>query len=169
VVPVHLAGHDQAGRRLVAPAELLPPGGRRASLLAHAYRSQLIGLSTRTFTGWLEVSPGGAVYAPHTSRGFVAPPRKNLLLVLNGLLASLAYALSRVVPIHAHRYGTQKAVITRRVASLGNQSLRGMGRYPDKSRMVNATRPSRCGRREIGKVDDDVQTAVTCRSDGQIA
>ncbi len=38
------------------------------------------------------------------------------------------------------------AVITQRVASLGNQSLRGMGRYPDKSRMVNATRPSRCGR-----------------------
>jgi hypothetical protein len=50
------------------------------------------GLSTRTFTGWLEVSPGGAVSAPHTSRGFVAPPRKNLLLVSNGLLASLAYA-----------------------------------------------------------------------------
>jgi hypothetical protein len=32
----------------------------------HAYRAQLVGLSTRTFTGWLEVSPGGdAVYAPH--------------------------------------------------------------------------------------------------------
>jgi hypothetical protein len=29
----------------------------------------------------------GAVYAPHTSKGFVAPPNKNLLLVLNGLLA----------------------------------------------------------------------------------
>ena len=50
------------------------------------------GLSTRTFTGWLEVSPDGAVSAPHTSRDFVAPPRKNLLLVSNGLLASLAYA-----------------------------------------------------------------------------
>jgi hypothetical protein len=27
------------------------------------------------------------VYAPHTSKGFVAPPNKNTLLVLNGLLA----------------------------------------------------------------------------------
>jgi hypothetical protein len=27
------------------------------------------------------------VYAPHTSKGFVAPPSKNLLLTLNGLLA----------------------------------------------------------------------------------
>ena len=27
------------------------------------------------------------MYAPHTSKGFVAPPGKNTLLVLNGLLA----------------------------------------------------------------------------------
>jgi len=88
VVPVDLAGHDGAGLRLVAAAGLLPPGGRRAGLLAHAYRPQLIGLSTRVFTGWLEVSAeGDAVYAPHTSKGFIAPPRKNLLLISNGLLA----------------------------------------------------------------------------------
>jgi hypothetical protein len=88
VVPVALAGHDGTGLRLVATRGLLPPGGRRAGLLAHAYRAQLTGLATRTFTGWLEVSPGGAaIYAPHTSKGFVAPPRKNLLLVSNGLLA----------------------------------------------------------------------------------
>jgi hypothetical protein len=88
VVPVELAGHDGAGLRLVAARGLLPPGGRRAGLLAHAYRPQLVGLSTRIFTGWLEVSADGrAVYAPHTSKGFVAPPRKNLLLVSNGLLA----------------------------------------------------------------------------------
>jgi hypothetical protein len=86
-VPVALAGHDEAGLRLVAPRGLLPPGGRRAGLLAHAYRPQLVGLSTRIFTGWLEVADGRAVYAPHTSKGFVAPPNKNLLLVSNGLLA----------------------------------------------------------------------------------
>jgi hypothetical protein len=64
------------------------PGGRWAGLLAHACRPKLIGLSTRTFTGWLEVAPdGGAVYAPHTSKGFTAPPRKNLLLETNGLFA----------------------------------------------------------------------------------
>jgi hypothetical protein len=88
VVPVQIAGHDEAGLRLVVPAGLLPPGGRRAGLLAHAYRPQLVGLSTRTFTGWLEVAADGtAVYAPHTSSGFVAPPRKTLLLVSNGLFA----------------------------------------------------------------------------------
>ncbi len=88
VVPVTLAGHDQAGLRLVAADGLLPPGGRRAGLLAHAYRPQLVGLSTRTFTGWLEVAGDGtALYAPQTSKGFVAPPRKKLLLVSNGLFA----------------------------------------------------------------------------------
>ena len=90
VVPVELGGHDNTGLRLVAATGLLPPGGRRAGLLAHAYRPQFVGLSTRTFTGWLEVTPDGtATYAPHTSRGFVAPPRKNLLLISNGLFAKL--------------------------------------------------------------------------------
>jgi hypothetical protein len=87
VVPVQLAGHDAAGLRLAVAPGLLPDGGRRAGLLAHSYRPQLVGLSTRALTGWLEVSGGEAVYAPHTSRGFRAPPRKNLLLVSNGLLA----------------------------------------------------------------------------------
>ena len=58
VVPVQIAGNDAAGLRLVAAAGLLPPGGRRAGLLAHAYRPQLVGLSTRIFTGWLEVRRG---------------------------------------------------------------------------------------------------------------
>jgi len=88
VVPYHLAGHDDGGLHLVAAPHLLPPGGRRAGLLAHAYRPQLVGLRTRTSTGWLDVSDGGAaVYAPHTSKGFAAPPQKTLLLVGNGLLA----------------------------------------------------------------------------------
>jgi hypothetical protein len=73
---------------LVASARVLPPGARRAGLLAHAYRPQLVGLSTRSFTGWLEVGDdGSAVYAPHTTKGFLAPPQKSLLLVSNGLFA----------------------------------------------------------------------------------
>ena len=87
VVPIQIAGHDQRGLRLVVPPGLLPPGGRRAGVLAHAYRAQLIGLTSRVFTGWLEAGDEGAVYAPHTYKGFVAPPRKNLLLVSNGLMA----------------------------------------------------------------------------------
>src|SRR5204863_4131620 len=84
VVPIEPAGHDERGLLLVDPGGLLPAGGRRAGVLAHAYRPQLVGLSTRVFTGWLEVADDGtAVYAPHTSKGFVAPPRKKLLLVTN--------------------------------------------------------------------------------------
>ena len=67
---------------------MLPAGGRRAGVLAHAYRPQLVGLSTQVLTGWLEVGDDGqARYSPHTSKGFTAPPAKTLLLVTNGLLA----------------------------------------------------------------------------------
>jgi hypothetical protein len=86
-VPVQLAGHGPQGLRLVVPAGLLPPGGRRAGLLAHAYRPHLVGLRTCVFTGWLEATGDGVTYAPHTSKGFTAPPNKSLLLVSNGLLA----------------------------------------------------------------------------------
>jgi hypothetical protein len=95
-VPVEPAGQDGRGIRLVDPGGLLPAGGRRAGLLAHAYRPQLVGLATRVLTGWLEVADDGtAVYAPHTSKGFVAPPRKNLLLVTNGLMAKYGLRQAR--------------------------------------------------------------------------
>ncbi len=99
IAPIELAGHDGRGIHLVDERRLLPAGGRRAGLLAHAYRPQLVGLSTRVFTGWLDVSDDGfACYAPHTEKGFTAPPRRNLLLVSNGLLAK--YGLW-----HARRHG----------------------------------------------------------------
>jgi hypothetical protein len=111
VVAAEVAGHDAAGLHLVAAPGLLPEGGRRAGLLAHAYRSQLIGLSTRTFTGWLEVSGDGrAVYAPHTSKGFVAPPNKNLLLVINGVMSKwkLAQARRRGVSASLERLAAER-------------------------------------------------------------
>ena len=96
VVPVALAGHDTEGLRLVTPPGLLPPGSRRAGLLGHSYRPKMVGLATRILTGWLTVADdGAAVYAPHTSRGFMAPPRKNLLLVSNGLMAKAGHWQSR--------------------------------------------------------------------------
>jgi hypothetical protein len=88
VAPVQPAGCGPDGLRLVAPRGVLPPGGRRAGLLAHSFRPQLVGLTVRMLTGWLDVDDDGtAVYAPHTARGFTAPPNKRLLLVSNGLLA----------------------------------------------------------------------------------
>lgn len=68
----------------------LPPGGRRAGLLAHHYRSRLIGLKARQHTGWIELQdgdPAHARYAPHTESGFVAPANKTLLLLANGFMA----------------------------------------------------------------------------------
>jgi hypothetical protein len=75
---------------------LLPLGGRRAGLLAHAYRPHLVGLATRVLTGWLEVDGNGhGVYSPHTSKGFVAPPRKQVLLVVNGVMAKVGLRKAR--------------------------------------------------------------------------
>ncbi len=95
-VPVRVTGHSPAGLNLAAASGLLPPGDRRAGLLAHSYRPHLIGLSTRTGTGWLHLEEDGrAVYAPHTSKGFLAPPAKNLLLVSNGLMAKYGMRRAR--------------------------------------------------------------------------
>ncbi|MGZ4249933.1 MAG: hypothetical protein ACXVUE_16700 [Solirubrobacteraceae bacterium] len=87
VVPVELGADDENGLA-VKCATPLPPGGRRAGLLGHSYGPQLIGLTTRQYTGWLEVRDDGrAHYAPHTETGYKAPPNKTLLLLINGALA----------------------------------------------------------------------------------
>ncbi len=86
IVPVEIGGGGPEGIRL-SSTRLLPPGGRRAGLLAHSFRPKLIGLAARQHTGWLTVDEDGALYAPHTESGFRAPPNKTLLLFFNGLLA----------------------------------------------------------------------------------
>ena len=86
VVPIEVREAGPDGIRL-SSARPLPAGGRRAGLLAHAYRPQLIGLAERQHTGWLTVGEDGAVYAPHTESGFRAPANKTALLLANGLLA----------------------------------------------------------------------------------
>jgi hypothetical protein len=90
IVPVDPTGAGAEGIRLWASAGLLAAGARRAGLLAHEYRPQLVGLAARQYTGWLEVAhPDGqqGLYAPHTERAFRAPANKTLLLLANGLLA----------------------------------------------------------------------------------
>jgi hypothetical protein len=90
VHPVSIADATPDGIVLqAATASLLPPGGRRAGLLAHDYGKQLVGLQARQFTGWLTVEEGSnrALYAPHTEQGFRAPGNKTLLLLANGFLA----------------------------------------------------------------------------------
>jgi hypothetical protein len=72
---------------LEVPASLVPPGGRRAAVLAHDYRPQLIGLRSHYALGWLTDTTDGLRLAPHRVGGFMAPPNKTLLLLANGYLA----------------------------------------------------------------------------------
>ena len=103
IVPVEVGDAEPAGLRLAAAAPL-PPGGRRAGLLGHSYRPQLIGLESRQYTGWLEVGEDGrAVYAPHTETGYRAPPNKTLLLLLNGMLAKRGVRAARRVSSSGER------------------------------------------------------------------
>jgi hypothetical protein len=80
VAPVRVQSGDAEGILLSGP---LPPGGRRAGLLGHAYNAGLVGLQARQHTGWLS----DGLYAPHTQNAFRAPNNKTLLLLANGLLA----------------------------------------------------------------------------------
>lgn len=95
VIPVDVEHEGPDGLELAAGVPL-PAGGRRAGLLGHSYRPQLIGLEARQYTGWLEVGEDGrALYAPQTEKGFRAPPNKTILLLLNGLLAKRSLRKAR--------------------------------------------------------------------------
>jgi hypothetical protein len=79
VAPVHMSGATSDGLLLDAPAGLLPAGGRRAGLTAHAFTRNVLGQHQHVFTGWLDVRPSGdAVYAPHTRTGHRLPPSPTL-------------------------------------------------------------------------------------------
>jgi hypothetical protein len=89
IVPVSLDGGSADGLHLRAAPGLIPPGGRRAGIIGHSYRAKLIGLGARQHTGWLHGADehGRALYSPHTSASFDAPPNKTLLLIANGFMA----------------------------------------------------------------------------------
>jgi hypothetical protein len=97
VVPVELGSASERGFELkTASADLLPLGGRRAGLLGHSYRPQLVGLVSQVYTGWLDSSgDGAALYSPHTEGGFKAPANKTFLTLANGFLAKRGYKKAR--------------------------------------------------------------------------
>jgi hypothetical protein len=94
ILPFDVRGVGPDGVR-IATAVGLPPGGRRAGIVAHRYRPQLIGLETHVHTGWLEAGDGDALYSPHTEGGFRAPANKTLLLLGNGFMARRNLAKAR--------------------------------------------------------------------------
>lgn len=78
VVPVTIAGTEDAGIRLTAPSGLVPPGGRRAGLLAHSVAKSSVGQHQHRYTGWMEADGESVLYAPHTSGGYLLPSSKFL-------------------------------------------------------------------------------------------
>ena len=94
ILPFAVTGADSGGVSITSAAGL-PPGGRRAGVVAHRYNPKLVGLETRQHTGWLEVADGSTRYAPHTESGFKAPANKTLLLLGNGFLARRNLAKAR--------------------------------------------------------------------------
>jgi hypothetical protein len=86
VVPVEVAGPDERGILLDAPAGLVPPGGRRAGLTAHWFARYTFGQTLRKHTGWLETGGGTrrVVYAPHTEKGYRLPESRSLFKLVAG-------------------------------------------------------------------------------------
>jgi hypothetical protein len=92
IAPVQVAGADERGILLTAPAGLIPPGERRAGLLAHEFSRHVVGQHQRKHTGWLTVHPtGGAdrqiLYAPHTQSGYHLPPSRLLFKLAGGFVS----------------------------------------------------------------------------------
>jgi hypothetical protein len=74
IAPVTVAGVEDKGIVLASSNGLVPPGGRRAGLLAHWFSRHALGQRQRRHTGWLDRGPDGrALYAPHTEAGYRLP------------------------------------------------------------------------------------------------
>jgi hypothetical protein len=79
LVAAKAAGSGPDGLELEVEQPILPPGGRRAGLTAHAFEARMHGQEQRMYTGWM-TSDGGtrATYAPHTLTGNKLPPSRLL-------------------------------------------------------------------------------------------
>ncbi|QIS02158.1 hypothetical protein F5X71_07360 [Nocardia brasiliensis] len=86
VLPVQVIGSSDAGIRLFTPRGL-PPGGRRAGLLAHSYHPKLVGVEVGQYTGWLESDGTEAGYAPHTRSVIKTPASDTVMMLVFGFLA----------------------------------------------------------------------------------
>ncbi|WP_067654358.1 hypothetical protein [Nocardia harenae] len=95
VVPVEVAAADADGLELEIPAALVPPGGRRAGLLAHSFARYTHGQNLRRYTGWFDAACGKNRYAPHTRAGFRIPASTTLFYLVTGAGAWRAYLRGR--------------------------------------------------------------------------
>jgi hypothetical protein len=73
VIPVEVNGSVPNGIVLEAAPDIVPAGGRRAGLTAHAFSRHVIGQVQHRYTGWLESDGDRMIYAPHTKAGYRIP------------------------------------------------------------------------------------------------
>jgi hypothetical protein len=94
-VAVRARGAGADGVSVDVPASVLPPGGRRAGLTAHRFRPRMVGQEQRIYTGWLEASGEGGIYAPHTRAGYVLPASNALMVLGSGLTTRMGIRKAR--------------------------------------------------------------------------
>ena len=87
------AGED--GVEIGVVPGLLPAGGRRAGLTAHAFNARMIGQEQRMYTGWLDVAGERATYAPHTRTGARLPASKLLFTLGAGAVTRMGIGKAR--------------------------------------------------------------------------
>lgn len=97
VVPVEITGTGEHGIALRTAASVVPPGGRRAGLIAHWFSRHVLGQNQRLHTGWLRTEqPGQRLwYAPHTKQAYRLPPSKLLYRVVIGFMTRLGLRMAR--------------------------------------------------------------------------
>jgi hypothetical protein len=89
VSPVDVVETERHGIVLDVPSGVaVPPGGRRAGLLAHSFARYTFGQNQRKHTGWMEGDPRQrrAVYAPHTEGGYWLPASRPLYRLSAGVV-----------------------------------------------------------------------------------
>ena len=66
---------DERGIAIETPPGLVPPGGRRAGLLAHWFSRGVVGQRQQIYTGWMDAQPGSSIvsYSPHTRAAYRMP------------------------------------------------------------------------------------------------
>ena len=96
LIAARASGSGPDGLELEVEAPILPPGGRRAGLTAHAFRPKMHGQEQRMYTGWM-TSEGGtrATYAPHTLTGNKLPESRLLFDLGAGIATRLGLRSAR--------------------------------------------------------------------------
>jgi hypothetical protein len=97
VVPVRVGGTEERGIVLQVPGRIVPSGGRRAGLTAHAFARYTYGQNQRRHTGWLwkEREEGHVVYAPHTETGYRLPESRILYRIGAGFVTRRGFREAR--------------------------------------------------------------------------